>query len=244
MVLLSAISFAQDSSSVPVFDSPPGVPEAISFFAPFVVPKILQDEYRLKEYICSDEFAAFRKEYGDVHATDAIFNRALILSWNNVYEALLISFVCTLEHRNFGVKLPVLGPLWIPLTSEFPDEFSQRVKALPSRLYEDTPAGGFGDRDKLQHFFGSAFIAYALESSDASERMGMFVEWGEDKFIVDGMLDRRDIRANEQGQAFATYLLNGENVLPSRFLGTSRRTLPTENSRTRTDSVGSSLEER
>ena len=216
----SAVAFGQSNDQQRMFDPPEEYPVAVSFFAPLFFPKILQDEYRLKEYICSDEFATFRRTYGDLNAVDAIFNRALKLSWNNVYEALLLSFVCTIEHRNFGVRLPLIGPLlWVPLTSEFPDEFQQRVRALPSKLFNDTPTGFAGDRDKLQHFFGSALITYMFESRDASQRVGMFVEWGEGKFVVEGSLDQRDIRANVQGQEFGNRLLSDASVLPSGFLG-------------------------
>jgi hypothetical protein len=210
---------AQGQDAQPTFDAPEEYPVAVSFFAPFFIPKIFQDEYRLKEYICSEEFASFRRTYGDLNAVDAIFDRALKLSWNNVYEALLLSLVCTLEHRNFGLRLPVIGPLvWLPLTSEFPDAFLYRVSALPVRIYEDTPPGANGDRDKLQHFFGSALVAYLTESREGAQRVGTFVEWGEDRFVVDGSLDQRDLRANVQGQDFGMWLLSDTNVRPSRFL--------------------------
>ena len=215
----------QHSAKVPHFDAPEDFPVALSFFAPLFFPKILQDEYRLKEFVCSKEFVAFRQTYGDVNAVDAIFHRALRLSWNNVYEALLLSFVGTMEHRNFGVRLPLLGALlWVPLTSEFPDEFHRRVWALPAKLYDDTPPGKFGDRDKLQHFFGSAFITYTMESRDAAQRVGMFVEWGEDEFVVDGSLDQRDIRSNMEGQDFGARLLKDVTAVPSRFLGSREHT--------------------
>lgn len=192
---------------------------AIRFFAPLVFPKNIQDGYRLKEYIVSDEFAAVRCEHGDASAVDALFERALTLSWNNYYEALLISFVATMDHRQFGVRLPVLGPLlWAPLTSEFPEEFAERVRALPSKLYADTPAGAAGDRDKLQHFFGSAFLTYVFESSEVAERFGTFVELGEEAFIVEGVLDERDFRANRQGAEFGLRLLEEEFTCPSSFL--------------------------
>jgi hypothetical protein len=215
----SSLALAQDRKLQPKFDPPKEYAPAVSFFAPLFFPKILQDEYRLKEYICSEEFASFRHTYGDLNAVDAIFDRAMKLSWNNIYEALLLSFVCTLEHRNFGVKLPLFGPLiWVPLTSEFQDEFDRRVSALPTMIYDDTPPGIAGDRDKLQHFFGSAFLSHGTESRDATQRVGMFIEWGEDKFVVDGSLDQRDIRANVQGQSFGLWLLGDMSVLPSKFL--------------------------
>jgi hypothetical protein len=124
-----------------------------------------------------------------------------------------------MEHRNFGIRIPVVGPLlWVPLTSEFPEEFHKRVHALPTRLYADTPPDSDGDRDKLQHFFGSAFLSYTFESPGVSERIGEFIEWGEDKFVVEGALDERDNRANRQGQRFGLWLLSDDSVRPSRFL--------------------------
>lgn len=217
------VVFGQSNDRQPVFDPPVEYPAAVSFFAPLFFPKIFQDESRVKEYICSDEFASFRRMYGDLRAVDAIFDRAMKVSWNNVCEALFLSFVCTIEHRNFGVRLPLVGSLlWVPLTSEFPDEFQQRVRALPSKLFSDTPSGFAGDRDKLQHFFGSALIAYTFESREASQRVGMFVEWGEDKFVVEGSLDQRDIRANAQGQEFGNRLLSDASSLPSGFLGSQK----------------------
>lgn len=219
LVLGEAVE-CQNSANIPRFDARAEYPVAVSFFAPFFFPKILQDEYRLKEFVCSEEFRSFRQTYGDVKAVDAIFDCALRLSWNNAYEALLLSFLGTLEHRNFGIKLPLLGALlWVPLTSEFPDEFHRRVGALPAKLYDDSPRGESGDRDKLQHFFGSALITYTTESRDAAQRIGLFIEWGEDRFVVDGSLDQRDIRANMQGQDFAACLLRDASVLPSKFLG-------------------------
>ena len=238
--VFSAVGFGQSNDRQPVFDPPKEYPVAVSFFAPLFFPKILQDAFLLKDYICSEEFATFRRIYGDLHAVDAIFDRAMKVSWNNVYEALLLSFVCTMEHRSFGVRLPLIGPLfWVPLTSEFPDEFQQRVRSLPSKLFSDTPPGFEGDRDKLQHFFGSALIAYTFESREASQRVGMFVEWGEDKFVVEGSLDQRDVWANLQGQDFGNRLLGDASVLPSGFLGKQKR-VPGEPP----DAVNANLEDR
>jgi hypothetical protein len=194
-----------------------GIPEIVRFFAPFVLPKVVQDAYRLKEYIRSDSFARVRAFRGDLAAVDDIFHQSMILSWGNTYEALFLSFVGTMDHRRFGIRLPVLGALlWFPLTSEFEDEFRERVKALPRLLYNDSPEEG--DRDKLQHFFGSAFITYTFESTESAEQIGELVERGEDLFVVDGILDERDTRANRQGQVFGLKLLRGVPVRPSDCL--------------------------
>lgn len=222
IVLWSASTFSQeipDSVQVPEFEPRCNVPDAVSFFAPLVIPKLLQDISRLKDFVRSSDFAGFRLHYGDVHAVDAIFERALNLCWNNVYEALIISFLTTMDHRRVGIRLPVIGSLvWLPLTSEFEDEFAARVNALPLKLYADTPPGRFGDRDKLQHFFGSAFLTYLFESGGAAERIGDFIEWGEPQFVVGGAYDERDLRADRQGQQFGMQLLQRTSARPSSFL--------------------------
>jgi hypothetical protein len=213
----AAVAWSQPEIVIHEFEPYDDVPLVVSFLGPFIVPKVFQDAFLLKQYIRSEEFAAFRKRYGDVHAVDAIFHKAMRLSLTNTYEALFISCIATMDHRRFGVNLPVVGPiLWFPLTSEFEDEFRDRIRALPSRLYDDTPRSG--DRDKLQHFFGSAFLAIFTESSDAAQRFGDFIEWGEDMFIVDGALDDRDYRANVQGQQFGLRLMSDHRVYPSQFL--------------------------
>jgi hypothetical protein len=190
----------------------------LSGIAPFLLPKIVADGYRLKEFIRSEEFAGIRSAAGDRRAVDAIFDRAMTLSWNNVHEALLITFFGVMDHKKFGVRMPLLGEfLWVPLTSEFEEDFRARVRALPSRLYDDTPQGAYGDRDKLQHFFGSALLSYVTGSAAAAERVGYFIEWGEDLFIVGGVYDERDLRANRQGQEFARSLSEDDAVNPSTF---------------------------
>jgi hypothetical protein len=189
----------------------------VTVLAPVLFPKFIGDACRLKEFIRSEEFAALRDSAGDPGAVDAVFFRARELSWGNVYEALLISAVATIDHRRVGVDIPVVY-LWLPLTSEFEEDFQLRMRSLPSRLYADTPDLPAGDRDKLQHFFGSAFLAALSESPDAAERVGDFVEWGEERFIVGGAADERDERANRQGREFGLRLLERGAGRPSEFL--------------------------
>ncbi len=210
-------SLSQHEEATPTFGD--SINELVSFFAPFVFPKVIQDGYQLKEYIRSEGFVFIRSQRGDLNAVDAIYTEAMRLSWNNAYEALLIATVATIDHSKFGVRLPIVGPLlWFPLTSEDDEEFHARVSALPRLLYGDSPNQANGDRDKLQHFFGSAFLTYTLESRDGAQRIGEFIEWGEDKVIVDGALDERDFRANRHGQEFGLALLENTSARPSLFM--------------------------
>jgi hypothetical protein len=210
---------AQDPGPVPPLPERDREPDVLSAVSPFLLPKIVADGHRLKEFITSEEFASAKKDRGDVYAVDLLFDTALRWSWNNPYEALLITFVAVMDHRTFGVRIPLAGALlWFPLTSEFADDFAARVAALPRKLYPESPAGGEGDRDKLQHFFGSALLTYLTESTDAAERAGLFVEWGEREFIVGGVYDERDLAANRQGQQFALRLLADPAARPSASL--------------------------
>ena len=134
-----------------------------------LIPKIFADVTSLRDYIRSEEFALLRAERGDLRAVDAIFEEASRLCWGNRGEALYVTAMATMDHRRVGVRVPELGPfLWLPLTSEFEGDFADRVARLPSALYPDSPPGTAGDRDKLQHFFGSAFLTFV----SGSERDG------------------------------------------------------------------------
>jgi hypothetical protein len=193
--------------------------DIVRFVAPLIIPKTIQDACLLRDYVRGKEFAVLRTRCGDLYAVDAVFAKARELTWGNTYEALLISFVSTMDHRQIGIQIPAVGSLlWFPLTSEFSDEFGLRVNSLPRRIYPDSPGDTAGDRDKLQHFFGSAFLSYSFESSGSAERVGDAIELGEESFVVDGVSDERDIRANHHGQMFGLTLLRDEDVRPSDFL--------------------------
>jgi hypothetical protein len=208
-------------TSLPPLPPREQVPAIMTFLSPLLVPKVMQDCCMLKEYVRSEELVSARAAHGDLFAVDCVFDRAMRLCWNNVYEALLVSTFALMDHQRVGVRLPLIGAiLWLPLTSEFGGEYRARVDALPSRLYDDTPPGPAGDRDKLQHFFGSAFLTAVTESAESADRFGLFIEWGEERFIVGGVNDERDVRANRQGESFGLHLLSDPEARPSRFFAT------------------------
>jgi hypothetical protein len=220
-VLIAAMGlhvYAPGQTSLPPLPPREQVPAVMTFLSPLLIPKVFQDCWMLREYVRSEELASERGAHGDLYAVDCVFDRAMRLCWNNVYEALLVSAFALMDHEKFGIRLPLVGAvLWFPLTSEFPGEFRARVGALPSRLYADTPPGHEGDRDKLQHFFGTAFLTAITGSAGGADRFGLFIEWGEERFIVGGVNDERDVRANRQGERFGLHLLSDPDTRPSLF---------------------------
>ena len=129
---------------------PPGVepvgeyPSAMSVLSVVLIPKVIADVWLLREHVRGEEFARLRSAGGDLRAVDALYRRALRLSWNNTWEALLLCTLATLDHRRVGIRLAGFV-LWFPLTSEFEEEFEARLRCLPVRLYADTPPGPAGD---------------------------------------------------------------------------------------------------
>ncbi|MGA9121257.1 MAG: hypothetical protein WB699_17960 [Bacteroidota bacterium] len=216
IVGVSSNAMAQSPDSLPPV---PNVPVALSFFAPIIFPvKVIQDEAELRDFVTSREFALWRTRNGDPGAVDLLFRRSLQLCWGNTGEALLICMLATFDHRTLGLRLPLVGfVLWLPLTGEFQEDFDRRVRDLPSHLYADTPPEG--DRDKLQHFFGSAWLTLVFDSPESADDLGEFIETGEEAFVVGGVRDDRDVRANRDGQRFGMALMSRTGALPSEFFG-------------------------
>ncbi|MDI6780378.1 MAG: hypothetical protein QME25_09395 [Bacteroidota bacterium] len=185
----------------------------ITLFPPFLFQNITQ----LKSYLRSDEFSEFKKQYGDLIAVDEIFRKSIQFTKGNTGIALLLCTSATLDHYTLGIRVPILN-IYIPLTDESKEEFQKRVDNLPTQIYPSSPKTKYGNRDKLQHFFGSAFIAYVFESSEVAERFSEFVEKGEDRYIKGGQYDNNDIEANRDGQLFGIELGKNQKTKPSDIL--------------------------
>lgn len=178
---------------------------------------LFQNISKMKSYVRSDEFSEYKNHYGDLAAVDEIFHQAYIITRGNTSIALLLCTSATLDHYTLGIRVPILN-IYIPLTDETKEEFQRRVDNLPAQIYPNSPKTKYGDRDKLQHFFGSAFLMYVFESQNAAQDYSEFVEKFEDRYIKDGNYDIFDMKANEDGQKFGLALSNNQKTKPSDIL--------------------------
>jgi hypothetical protein len=186
------------------------------FFTETFTPTLILDTKRIRDYIRDPRFKELTVRCGDMRAVDGIYLECLKIAEYNIGRALFLSLMGTLEHQSVAFKIPVLGVLTVPLTFEQDSLFTLRKENLPSKIYTDTPPEG--DKDKLQHFFASAYLSYASEAPELAKESGDLVEWSEAKFVVGGADDPRDKRANKHGDAFGRDLLVVKTLLPSDYL--------------------------
>jgi len=185
----------------------------------YFLPPVFRDESTLKRYIRDPRFQQLRRACSDTLAVDAIFARAFEIADGTMSHALLVAALATFDHFQLGIKIPLLGAIYLPLTIvESRKEFAERYTHLPRHVLPDVEGRRKRDRDKLQHFFGSAYLTYIFNSKAIANFFGDFVEWGEPLFIVGGDNDERDKFANHLGQEFGMRLLDGEEVMPSDVL--------------------------
>lgn len=181
-----------------------------------LLPPFLEASTLLKRYLRDDRFYQLRKTLDDTLAVDAIYDRALLLTDGDIGKALLVSMIAVMDHQRLGLKLPLFGTVYFPLTSENDSLFKQRRTNLPKRVMTD---GGRGaDKDKLQHFFGSAYLAYSVNSNTFAEFIGDLIEEWEQRFVMGGTTDTRDQAANAKGREFGSALQDDPSLLPSDIL--------------------------
>lgn len=180
------------------------------------LPGFFKDEALLKRYLRDERFYDLRKLRGDTLAVDAIFDHAMLITDDDIGEALWVCAFAVMDHRKLGLRIPLLGSIYFPLTAENDSLFKVRRTNLPKKILSDNPRAA--DKDKLQHFFGSALIAYLTNSNTFAQWIGDLFEIGEDRFVLGGRTDVRDKLANAKGREFGLRLLRDGNVLPSDVL--------------------------
>lgn len=173
-----------------------------------LLPTALRAGYAARTWV-RDSLASADVALDDLDRMDLIYARALGESEGEIGTALFAALVASFEHRTIPLAF---GPR-VPLTLESEEDFARRVAALPGHLFADRPGGG--DRDKLQHFFASAWLAWGLDNAELADAIGLAVEAGEAAFVSGGADDPRDVRANRLGQLYAELLRRRPGALPS-----------------------------
>ncbi len=231
-VLLILLSVVSPHPSTAQCDGKPG-PDGLSwdfdeagkggfslggFIGDMFTPQVVIDTRQIREYVRDTRFKELSRRCGDLRTVDGIYLKALKIADYKIGRALFLSMMAVLEHQKVDLKMPIISSLPVPLTFEEDTLFKTRIRNLPRKIYSDSPEGDEGDKDKLQHFFASAYLSYVSESQDLTRTTGNLVEWGEAKFVVGGADDPRDKRANKHGEAFGRDLHSVKTLLPSDYL--------------------------
>ena len=170
----------------------------------------------LSEFIASDYFCKLNENSNDLNLVDTLFNHAVKYENNDYSEALLSLTLAVVPYKKVPIQIPLLKSIVrYPLTSDNDSVFYKKNKNLPKNFYFDTPVNSFGDKDKLAHFFGSAFLAYNSSIFDLGDLIGYFVEVFEEEFKVQSVIDNRDMMTNKLGYIFGTFLKKNKNIRPS-----------------------------
>lgn len=173
----------------------------------------------VSEYIASDYFLNLKITNPDIVLVDSIYLRALKFTNNDYSEALLALTFTTIPYKEIPIEGPIFKTLmYFPLTSDDDSIFVLKNKNLPKYLYYDSPKSDYGDKDKLAHFFGNAFLSYSITIFDLANGFGYFVESFEEDFKVQSKIDYRDLEVNINGYLFGKILLENKNVLPSEII--------------------------
>jgi hypothetical protein len=173
----------------------------------------------VSEYIASDHFVNLRHKIGDLSATDSIYAETLSFNRNDYSEALLSLMFATVPYREVPIQIPIIKTLVdYPLISADNETYQKKNKNLPRYLFFDTPNDDYGDKDKLAHFFGSAFLSYESNIFDLGKLIGYFVEAFEESFKVQSGVDVRDLDVNDYGRLFGKILKENKKILPSQII--------------------------
>ena len=173
----------------------------------------------ISKYISSNEFVSLKNNIGDIKSIDSIYIQAFNHSDNDYSEVLLALTFATVPYREVPIQIPVIKVvLYYPLISASDSIFNLKNENLPRYIFFDSPDNNYGDKDKLAHFFGSAFISYFSNIFDLGNPIGYFVEVFEESFKVQSAIDEKDLMTNKLGNTFGKLLKQNKNILPSQII--------------------------
>ena len=186
---------------------------SISLPLSLLIPAGIREGYDMREFIASPEFGAFDSVTAPPDVLNEIYYSAIEYAHGNLELALLASAFGSFEHEY--IPIGVLGlTVRIPLTSENHEQFGVRWSHLPAHIYRTQE----GDRDKLQHFFASAWLKEWLGMDWLVQGAGAMVEILENMFVIGGFEDPRDLHANNDGMHFAIRAESDIKYQPSHAL--------------------------
>lgn len=217
--LLYPFIFTGCNNAIPYRGNYPEENSVFYFVGEALFPETVINTYRMRDFISSGYFGSYKNSNGDLKAIDEIYNYALWLTDNDIPQSLFIISLASLPYKRTPAKIPLLNfDVMFYFSLESDEYFKKRFENLPSHFLPDSPMGTFGDKDKLPHFFGSAFISYSSNMKFLSEYVGDMIELGEAFFSLEGYYDERDRVTNGIGSEFGLQLLRNPNVKPSDFL--------------------------
>jgi hypothetical protein len=145
--------------------------------------------------------------------------KALSLNNYDYSETLLALCFATIPYREVPIRIPLLNLIVnYPLLSAQDSVYQMKNENLPKNIFFDSPQDNYGDKDKLAHFFGSAFLSYNSLFFDLGNLFGYFVEAFEEDFKVQSSIDERDLITNNLGFIFGSLLKSNKKILPSSLL--------------------------
>lgn len=180
--------------------------QPLAWLASWIMPDGFREGYEVRAFIASAAYDSLRSIATDRETLDALYEYAYYKAHGDDKSAIVAMLVAVFEHRT----IPLRFGLEVPLSFEGKEAFDRRVERLPRYLYADST----DDRDKLQHFFSSAYLKKTLGMSWLVNAIGEIVEVLEEKFVDGGANDRRDIVANRDGIRFAL----SRDRFPSAYL--------------------------
>lgn len=181
--------------------------------------RLSQNVNNISEYIASDSFVISTKTIDDLKAVDPIYLNVVNNTAHDFPEALLALTFATVPYKEVPIQIPLIKLIVnYPLVSASDSIFNLKNEKLPRYIFFDSPNDSYGDKDKLAHFFGSAYLSHASNIFDLGNPFGYFVEVFEETFKVQSSIDERDLVTNKLGNIFGILLKKNRNILPSQIL--------------------------
>jgi hypothetical protein len=173
----------------------------------------------LSDFLASDYFLELKEKNTDLDLVDSLYKRAIQFYQNDYEEALLALTFTTIPYRRVPLVIPLIkSRIYYPLISASDSISNLKNRNLPSRLFYDSPDNDYGDKDKLAHFFGNAFIGYAENILNLADVFGYFVEAFEEDFKAQSEVDFRDVDVNWYGVLFGDMLETNKSIMPSQIM--------------------------